>query len=39
MGDVEPFMHNGTYHSHQLEESISVLRVVGLYFSYVFKFK
>ena len=33
-----PFMPNGISHRYQLEQSISVLRVVGWYFFILFKF-
>ena len=33
-----PFMPNGISHRYQLEQSISVLRDVGWYFSFLFKF-
>ena len=32
------FMLNGIFHRYQLEQSISVLRDVRRYFSFVFKF-
>ena len=31
-------MSNGISHHHQLNQSISVLRDLGLYFSFLFKF-
>ena len=35
---LNPFMYNGISHSYQLEQPISVLRVVWLYFLFLFKF-
>ena len=35
---LNPFMPNGISHPYQLEHSISVLRNVGWYFSFLFKF-
>ena len=35
---VNPFKPNEIPHSYQLDKSISVLRVVGWYFSFLFKF-
>ena len=35
---LNPFMPNGTSHSYQLDQSISVFRVVECYFSLLFKF-
>ena len=34
----DPFMPNGISHSYQLDQSISVLRGVRWYFSFLFKF-
>ena len=34
-----PFKPNGISHSYQLDQSISVFRVVGWYFSFLFKFQ
>ena len=34
-----PFKPNGISHCYQLTQTISVLRVVGLYFTYLFKFQ
>ena len=36
--EFNPFMPNGISHHYQLEQSISVLRDVGWYFSFLFKF-
>ena len=33
-----PFMPNGISHQYQFEESVSVLRDVGWYFSFLIKF-
>ena len=35
---VYPFMPNGITYPYQLDESISNFRVVGWYFSFLFKF-
>ena len=35
---VNPFKPNGISHCYQLDQSISFLRVFGLYFSFLFKF-
>ena len=35
---INPFNANGISHCHQLEQSISALRDVGWYFSFLFKF-
>ena len=35
---INPFKPNGISHYYQLDQSISVLRVDGLYFSFLFKF-
>ena len=35
----KPFIPNGISHSYQLEQSISVLRDVRWYFSFLFKFQ
>ena len=37
MQAFNPFKQNGILHFHQLDQSISVLWVVGLYFSFSFK--
>ena len=37
--EVNPFMPNGISHSYQLDQLISVLRIVGLYLSFLFKFQ
>ena len=31
---INPFMPNGTSHPYQLDQSISILRIVGCYFSF-----
>ena len=36
--NVNPFKANGIYRCYQLIQSISVLRVVGWYFTFLFKF-
>ena len=36
--NINPFMPNVFSHPYQLDESISNLRVVGWYFSFLFKF-
>ena len=36
---LNPFKPNGLSYSYQLAQSISVLRVVGCYFSFLFKFE
>ena len=38
MSSVSPYKPNGNSHDYQLDQSISVLRVVGWYFSFLFKF-
>ena len=35
---INPFKPNGISDSYQLDKSISALRVVGWYFSFLFKF-
>ena len=35
---LNPFKPNGIFQSYQLDRSISVLRDVGWYFSFLFKF-
>ena len=34
---VNPFLQNGISHPYQLDQSISILRVFGCYFSFLFK--
>ena len=36
IGTFNPFKHNGISHCYQLEQSISILRNVGWYFSFFF---
>ena len=36
---INPFKPDGISHSNKLYQSISVLRVVGSYFSFLFEFK
>ena len=35
---INPFKPNGISHYYQSDQSISILRVVGLYFSFLLKF-
>ena len=37
--NVNPYKPNGISKSYQLDQTISVLRVVGLYFTFLFKFQ
>ena len=37
--NMDPFKQNRISHSYQLDQSISLLRDVGWYFSLLFKFK
>ena len=37
--DLNPFKPNGISHCYQLDQSISILRVVGWYFTFLFKFQ
>ena len=34
-----PFKPNGIFHCYQLDQTISILRVVGWYFTFLFKFQ
>ena len=39
IGPANPFKPNGISHCYQFDKSISVLRVVGWYFTFLFKFQ
>ena len=37
-GDFNPFQPNRVSHPYQMDQSIYVVRIVGWYFSFLFKF-